>query len=109
MFISPCEPSLWGTYLATRVFYVHTQDYELFSHSLFTYSVWSSQLTAVISLNSISWADWLLYGVLINAKWELNLYTVVPPYPLIQYPLIHYPWFQLSAVYRGPKKNCKVK
>jgi hypothetical protein len=30
--------------------------------------------------------------------------TVVPPYPLIQYPR-----FQLSAVYRGPKKKWKIK
>jgi hypothetical protein len=31
-------------------------------------------------------------------------YTVVPPYPLIQHPR-----FQLSAVYRGPPKNWKIK
>jgi hypothetical protein len=30
--------------------------------------------------------------------------TVMPPYPLIQYP-----HFQLSAVYRGLKKNLKIK
>jgi hypothetical protein len=30
--------------------------------------------------------------------------TAVPPYPLIQYP-----WFQLSAVYRGPKIIEKLK
>jgi hypothetical protein len=40
--------------------------------------------------------------------------TVVLPYPLIQYPLnkyplIQHPRFQLSAVYRGPKKNLKIK
>jgi hypothetical protein len=41
---------------------------------------------------------------LIYRVFQCVSYTVVPPYPLIQYP-----WFQLSAVYQGLKKNWKLK